>query len=382
QLRAIMPSSVLLPTPEPAKMPMRWPRPQVSRPSRARTPVASGVRIGWRPSGFGGASVIRAMRDVLSGPLPSIGRASPSMTRPSSSSPTGTENPRPLGNTAVPGRTPCVSANGIRISRSSRKPTTSAVMREPPAVARSGYRWQMSPSGSRRPSTSMLRPTTWTTRPWKRRPEERATSWRCDARSSIGTVLGHRSGIHIHGERPQRIAELLKLALELGVHLTMGRFDDGAAGLHALVWLELDAIGGNPRRNHLGPAAPQQLGVGGVDPHAGRGSRVHLIQRGTDDVHRHVGNVLDFALDHLLGDLQREIDHLSLGGAEEGRMVLLDVGHQRGQAGDRLRRGFLGGSHTRRVALLESDVVALQTSGFLDLRQVRRKRQRHLILDH
>ena len=42
QLRAIMPSSVLLPTPEPAKMPMRWPLPQVSRPSMARTPVASG----------------------------------------------------------------------------------------------------------------------------------------------------------------------------------------------------------------------------------------------------------------------------------------------------------------------------------------------------
>src|SRR5437879_12416852 len=127
----------------------------------------------------------------------------------------------------------------------------------------------MSPSGSRRPSTSMLRPTTWTTRPWKRRPEERATSWRCDARSSIGTVLGLRSGIHIHGERPQRIAELLKLALELGVHLTMGRFDDGAAGLHALVRLALDAISGNPRGNEPVPAAPQQPRVVGVEPVGG-----------------------------------------------------------------------------------------------------------------
>ena len=51
-----------------------------------------------------------------------------------------TEKPRPLGNTAVPGRTPWVSANGMRISRSSRKPTTSAVIRDAPAVARSGYR--------------------------------------------------------------------------------------------------------------------------------------------------------------------------------------------------------------------------------------------------
>ena len=40
---AIWPSSVLLPTPGPEKIPMRWPRPQVCRPSMARTLVA----IGW-----------------------------------------------------------------------------------------------------------------------------------------------------------------------------------------------------------------------------------------------------------------------------------------------------------------------------------------------
>ena len=38
-----MPSSVLLPTPLPPNRPMRWPRPQVSRPSMARTPVPIGV---------------------------------------------------------------------------------------------------------------------------------------------------------------------------------------------------------------------------------------------------------------------------------------------------------------------------------------------------
>ena len=32
----------------------------------ARTPVAIGVRIGCRPSGLGGASVMRAVREVLS----------------------------------------------------------------------------------------------------------------------------------------------------------------------------------------------------------------------------------------------------------------------------------------------------------------------------
>ena len=38
-----MPSSVLLPTPLPPKRPMRWPRPQVSSASMARTPVPIGV---------------------------------------------------------------------------------------------------------------------------------------------------------------------------------------------------------------------------------------------------------------------------------------------------------------------------------------------------
>ena len=39
-LRAIIPMAVDLPTPEPAKMPMRWPRPMVSMPSIARMPHA------------------------------------------------------------------------------------------------------------------------------------------------------------------------------------------------------------------------------------------------------------------------------------------------------------------------------------------------------
>ncbi len=53
-LRAIMPSSVDLPTPEPAKMPRRWPRPQGITASSARTPSASRFVIGGRPSGLGG----------------------------------------------------------------------------------------------------------------------------------------------------------------------------------------------------------------------------------------------------------------------------------------------------------------------------------------
>ena len=52
--RAIMPSSVLLPTPLPPNRPMRWPRPQVSSASMARTPVPSGAAIGSRASGLSG----------------------------------------------------------------------------------------------------------------------------------------------------------------------------------------------------------------------------------------------------------------------------------------------------------------------------------------
>ena len=53
--RAIVPSSVLLPTPEPPKIPILCPRPQVSRLSMARIPVASGWPMGSRSSGPGAA---------------------------------------------------------------------------------------------------------------------------------------------------------------------------------------------------------------------------------------------------------------------------------------------------------------------------------------
>ena len=49
--------SVLLPTPGPEKMPMRWPRPQVCRPSIARMLVAMGWRMFSRCSGAHAAAV-------------------------------------------------------------------------------------------------------------------------------------------------------------------------------------------------------------------------------------------------------------------------------------------------------------------------------------
>ena len=56
-LRAIMPSSVDLPTPEPAKMPSRWPRPHGITASSARTPSAS--RFVDRRAGRAGSAACR-----------------------------------------------------------------------------------------------------------------------------------------------------------------------------------------------------------------------------------------------------------------------------------------------------------------------------------
>jgi hypothetical protein len=53
--RQIMPSSELLPTPAPAKMPRRWPTPSVSMLSTARTPVENTSATGLRPNAGGGA---------------------------------------------------------------------------------------------------------------------------------------------------------------------------------------------------------------------------------------------------------------------------------------------------------------------------------------
>ena len=51
--RAIMPMSVLLPTPLPPKMPTRCPLPQVTKASMARMPQPSGSRMGTRSRGSG-----------------------------------------------------------------------------------------------------------------------------------------------------------------------------------------------------------------------------------------------------------------------------------------------------------------------------------------
>ena len=95
EVRAISPNSVLLPTPLPEKMPILWPLPQVSSPSKLRMPNTNGSVMRFRLSGGGGGlssdrrsteAPSRGPPDLPgsahSGPLPSIGLPSPSITRP------------------------------------------------------------------------------------------------------------------------------------------------------------------------------------------------------------------------------------------------------------------------------------------------------------
>ena len=55
-LRMICARRVDLPPPAAAKMPMRWPSPQVRRPSMARTPREMGVEMTRRSRGEGGGA--------------------------------------------------------------------------------------------------------------------------------------------------------------------------------------------------------------------------------------------------------------------------------------------------------------------------------------
>ena len=124
--RAICPISVDLPTPEPAKMPTRWPSPTVSRPSSTRTPSGSGWLTRGRDSGSGAGRSTAQSRASAIGPAPSMGWPRPSSTRPSKRSDTPIENGRLVGVTSESGPMPAASPSGISTISSPRKPTTSA----------------------------------------------------------------------------------------------------------------------------------------------------------------------------------------------------------------------------------------------------------------
>ena len=107
--RAIIDSSDDLPTPDPAKMPNRWPLPhgieavEHPHPERAAARSTRPLRSGW-----GGRPSTLTSCPRRGGP-PSIGRPRPSSTRPRSLSPTTIERGRPTGVAGVPARSPVVS---------------------------------------------------------------------------------------------------------------------------------------------------------------------------------------------------------------------------------------------------------------------------------
>ena len=162
--RAIMPSSVLLPTPLPPKRPTRWPRPHVSSASIARTPVPSGTLIGCRASGLTAAAIERRARSASEQRAAAVDRpaervdhaAEQRRRRPA---PTRSGRARPA---ARPGGCPTVSPSGTDSRCPSRNPTTST---DSGAIAGAPTTSQTSPTRACGPIDSTSRPTTRTTRP-------------------------------------------------------------------------------------------------------------------------------------------------------------------------------------------------------------------------
>src|SRR5438309_5433723 len=106
----------------------RWPRPIGTIESIALSPVCTGSFTDCRSTTPGAMRSIAANLLVPSGPLPSIGCPSALTTRPSSSSPTGTEMMRPVRLTRSPSlislNSPSSTAPTLSSSRFSAMPNT------------------------------------------------------------------------------------------------------------------------------------------------------------------------------------------------------------------------------------------------------------------
>src|SRR5689334_12051453 len=315
--RAMEPSRVDLPTPEPAKMPRRWPRPQGTSASRARTPSSSRSLMRGRSIGDGGEpATTRGRQPVISAP-PSIGRPSPSSTRPSRASPTATRNGPPVGATTVPGAMPRMSPSGMSRARPLRKPTTSAgtaARLRPPAMVTS------SPTSARRPVASMTRPIRFVTRPrWLCRSASAiAREYAARGRSAVGSGT---VGLRVVRRRAARLGQQPADALELRAH---ARVDLAGLGAHDAP-ARLDA----PLRDDLHPADAAEPGgeLRRRVAHELEVARVHLQhevvavggaqERAGDDAEHRLAVGGDRRADHLLGDLEGQVDG--------GRLGLRDV---------------------------------------------------------
>ena len=159
--RVIIPSSTLLPTPDPATRPSRWPRPSVSKPLIALTPTSSTRSIVPRSMGLSGKPNKLSWSAQTGRGMPSSGAPCASITRPSSASP---RSACPLSlstRTEAPGPMPTGSEKGIKYKVLSAKPTTSASIRWPLVPSTT----QHAPIGAIKPRASMRKPTRRTTVP-------------------------------------------------------------------------------------------------------------------------------------------------------------------------------------------------------------------------
>ena len=161
---AIIDSSEDLPTPEPANRPMRWPRPTVTRVSSTRTPSSRGVSTRRRSRAEGAWPETGTRAVARTGPLPSMGRPTPSSTRPSRPAPTGTDSGPPVECTGAPTRSPSRLPSGMQRATPSSTATTSAPTMRPPSRVTS----TRSPTATGRPMTSRDSPTTERTVPIRR----------------------------------------------------------------------------------------------------------------------------------------------------------------------------------------------------------------------
>src|SRR4051812_46005765 len=346
--RAIMPSSDDLPTPEPAKMPSRWPRPQGTSASSARTPSVTRSVIRGRSSGAGGAPTIgRGRTAARSGP-PSIGWPSPSSTRPSSASPTSTDTRRPVAVTTSPGPIPCISPNGISSVRPERKPTTSAgiVVQPPVAPSRPVRTSHTSPTSASSPVASTINPMRSLTRPCRRCRSTRAT-----ARVSRST----RSSVVVTQALLEHLAGAVQLRGERRVDLALHRPHDRAAARHAALGLDLEVLDAAELGDE--PVAGLAHDVEVVRVHEQRDAAAldQPPQRAAHDVDDQLGLDGQRRGEHLLGDAQAQLDGglLNLGG--HALALGGDVARGRGQ---RLERGL-----ERRAALGQAGGVALGVAG-------------------
>ncbi len=153
--RVSIPSNTLLPTPEPATKPIRWPRPTVNTELIAFTPTSKMELIGPRSIGLSGLPNNVIWSGNSGKGRPSKGCPRPSITRPNNPSPKRTWPELRITRTMSPGPTPTGSVNGIKYKVRSLKPTTSASIRWPCWPKTS----QHAPKGAMMPRVSNVKPT-------------------------------------------------------------------------------------------------------------------------------------------------------------------------------------------------------------------------------